>query len=111
MKQLPTVSKAKEEIKQLQAYIQMAEEYETHTLQQQVIKSYAYTGSIQKVTALINEDRTLHRMPRIDSDFVTEFIQSKPIDDLHKILRSNYLQKTKHSRKKQPERNHFDYRY
>ena len=99
MKHLPTVSRAKEEIENLQDYVLLAETYHANTLETRIIKLYAYTGSIQKVTAQINEEREPQNLPLIDAAFVSYTIQGKPKDPLHKLLRTNYLQKTRHIRK------------
>lgn len=109
MKYLPTISRAKEEIEYLQDYVLLAETYHANTLDKQIIKLYAYTGSIQKVTAQINEVREAQNLPLIDATFVSRSIQSKPKDLLHKLLRANYLQKTKHVRKKSAERDQYSY--
>lgn len=100
MKHLPTISRAKEEIDFLQEYVHLAETYETTTLHQQIIKAYAYTGSIQKVTDQINEQRAVEKLLPIDTAFVSHTIQSRPQDSLHRLLRTNYMNKTKHTRRK-----------
>lgn len=109
MKYLPTVSRAKEEIEHLQDYVLLAEAYQANTLEKQIIKLYAYTGSIQKVAAQLNEEREAQNLPLIDAAFVSHTIQSKPKDLLHKLLRTNYLQKTKHIRKTPAERGQYSY--
>ena len=109
MKHLPTVSRAKEEIEYLQDYVLLAEVYRANTLEKQVIKLYAYMGSIQKVTAQINKEREVQNLPPIDAAFVSHTIQSRPKDPLHKLLRTNYLQKTKHIRKKPAEKGQYRY--
>ncbi|MBT2583119.1 hypothetical protein [Planococcus sp. ISL-109] len=109
MKHLPTVSRAKEEIEYLQDYVLLAETYHANTLEKKIIKLYAYTGSLQKVTAQINEEREAQNLSLIDATFVSRSIQSKPKDPLHKLLRANYLQKTKHIRTKSAERGQYSY--
>lgn len=94
MRRLPTVSQAKKEIEFLQEYVFLAETYQAGNLQEQIIKLYAYTGSIKQVTEQLNEERAQDRLMPIDSKFVTEIVQSKPMDPLHKLVRTNYLNKT-----------------
>lgn len=94
MKLLPTVSKAKEEIEFLQKYVFLAETYEAQSVQEQIIKLYAYTGSIQKVTDQLNAERAQEKLLPIDSKVVSEVIQSRPMDPLHKLVRTNYFNKT-----------------
>lgn len=98
MKRLPTVSKAKKEIEFLQDYVFLAETYQPGSLQEQIIQLYAFTGSIQKVTDQLNAERAQEKLLPIDSKVVTEVIQSRPMDPLHKLVRTNYLNKTRPAR-------------
>ena len=82
------VNKAKEEIIRLQRYVELAESYKADTLEKQIIKEYAYTYSIEKVAKNLNIDRK----PVIST------IRSKGVDELHKIVRSGYLLKTRPQR-------------
>lgn len=100
MKLLPTVSKAKEEIEFLQEYVFLAETYEAQNLQEQIIKLYAYTGSIKQVTEQLNEERKAERLMPIDAAYVSETIQSRGKDPLHRLIRTNYMNKTKHNRRR-----------
>lgn len=100
MKLLPTIEKAKQEILALQNFVLLAEEHGMNNLKDRVIKMYAYTGSIEKVVTEINNDLISTGEQMIDRDFVTDTIKSRPTDSLHKIVRSNYFKKTKHSRLK-----------
>lgn len=100
MKRLPTVAEAKKEIESLRLFIQLTEEYPEASVQERVIKLYAYIGSIKTVVAEINIEREKQNLLPIDNTFVTEIIQSKPKDPLHKLLRANYMAKTKPNRKK-----------
>ena len=109
MKHLPTVSRAKEEIEFLQDYVSLAETYHANTLEKQIIKCYAFTGSIQKVVDQLNEERKAKNLALIDAAFVSQTIQSRAKDPLHRLLRSNYLKKTKHTRKKPSERGQYSY--
>lgn len=100
MKLLPTVSKAKKEIEFLQEYVFLAESYQAGNLQEQIIKLYAYTGSIKQVTEQLNAERVQEILLPIDSKFVSDVINSKPMDPLHKLIRTNYLNKTLSTRKR-----------
>lgn len=100
MKHLPTVSKAKEEIEFLQEYVFLAETYEVHNLQDQIIKLYAFTGSIREVTEQLNEEREAEKLLPIDAAFVSKTIQARGKDPLHRLVRTRYMNKTKASRRK-----------
>lgn len=99
MKRLPTVAEAKTEIRSLQDFVQLVEEYQAHTLEQKVLKTYAYTGSIKEVVTRLNREIESEHLALIDATFVTELLKSKPQDQLHRVLRTNYLSKTRHMRK------------
>ncbi|SDI19936.1 hypothetical protein SAMN04487975_1133 [Planococcus glaciei] len=100
MKYISTVEKAIKEINFLQEFVLLAKDYQDITLEQRIIKLYAYEGSINEVTKIINTELSKNGEQIIDSVFVSNVIQSKPMDSLHKILRMNYMNKTKHIRKK-----------
>lgn len=104
MKKLKTVVAAKKEILELQAFVLIVESYEVFTLNQRVLKEYAYLGSIVKVVEKVNIEigRDI-----IDSAFVTQLLQSKPQDELHKILKSNYLLKTRPARRISKQKQYF----
>lgn len=46
MSKLMTVERAKNEIKRLQEYVDLVESYEAESLENMIIKEYAYTNSI-----------------------------------------------------------------
>ncbi|WP_342542732.1 hypothetical protein MHH33_01575 [Paenisporosarcina sp. FSL H8-0542] len=97
MKMIKTVESAKKAIKELEEFVFLVENYEVTTLEQRILKEYAYTGSIPKVVANINGEL---RMEMIDHTAVSNLLQSKSQDLLHRILKDNYLLKTRPSRRK-----------
>jgi hypothetical protein len=100
MKRLKTVEAAKREIIELQAFVFLVENYKASTLEKKVLKEYAYTGSMIKVVENLNKELLSKGEDSIDSAFVSQTIQSKPKDELHKLIKSNYLLKTRPSRRK-----------
>ena len=109
MKMLKTVDAAKKEIKELQDFVFLVENYEVTTVEQKILKEYAYSGSIVKVVANINNEFGLDT---IDHTFVSDLLKSKPQDELHKRMKAHYLDKTRHTRKKSskpPEHKVFQY--
>lgn len=109
MKHLSTVSRAKDEIKFLQTFVFLAETYNAKTLQQKIIQSYAYTGSIQKTVLQVNLELADMGLLSIDATYVSDVIKEHPKDDLHRLIRTNYMKKTKHSRKKPREKGQYSY--
>lgn len=95
MKRLKTVEGTKKEIKRLQDFVRLVENYDASTIEKKVIKEYAYLGSIEKVASKMNKEHGL----TIDSTYVSQFIKSKPQDELHKLIKSHYLLKTRPSRR------------
>lgn len=100
MKLLPTVSKAKQEIEFLQEYVFLAETYEVRNLEEQIIKLYAFTGSIQKVTTILNEERELEELLPLDVAYVSKTIQARGKDPLHRLMRTRYMERTKSQRRR-----------
>lgn len=100
MKRLKTLEATKKEIKELQSYVQLVENYSTDTLEKKIIKTYACTNSLPKVLAEINSDLEANAFPAVDHSFITNIIKSPPKDELHKLVRANYLLKIKPTRKK-----------
>lgn len=90
MEKLITISKAKRELERLQKYIELVETYEADTLEKKIIKEYAMTNSILKVSQTLN----------IDRKYILDVINMRGSDELHKIIRSGYMVKTKHNRRK-----------
>ena len=97
---LISVPKAKNELKWLQSYIEMVESYEADSLDKWIIKEYAYTSSMKEVVNRANaKGFTINGGP-VDRNFVHAVINSKPKDELHKILRSGYLLKVRSQKAK-----------
>jgi len=94
---LKTVEATKKEIKVLQEFVSLVENYEVTTLEQKILKEYAYLGSIDKVVENINRE---YRSEVIDKTFISSLLLSKPQDELHKQLKSNYLKKRRPSKRK-----------
>lgn len=100
MKRLKTLESTKKDLEELQAYIHLVENYSTDTLEKKIIKAYACTNSLPKVLVEVNAYLEANASPLIDHSHITNIIKSPPIDELHKLIRNNYLIKTKSRRKK-----------
>jgi len=78
------------------------EGYHAETLEQQIIKEYAYLGNLGKVAEKVNEmGYSIHGQPYKGTD-ITDVIRGrgKGSDELHKVIRTGYLLKTRHIRTK-----------
>jgi hypothetical protein len=98
MPRLITVSKAKDEIKRLKEYIDLAESYETDSLEKQIIKEYAFTTSIAKIVSAFGSAGIKNGDQPVDRQYIISVINGKVNDQLHRIVKSGYLSKTKHTR-------------
>ncbi len=95
-----TVQQAKNEINKLLKFVDLVETYNVKNVDQQIIKEYAYLGSIVKVAKEINHlGYSIDGRPYTSED-VSAVIKSRGNDELHKLIRTGYLRKTRHSRRK-----------
>lgn len=95
-KKLYTYEKAKEEIKRLQYYVYLIENYEVENLENWIILKYAHSNSIKKVVDLASKEGiVLQGNPSLDMKYVSSIINSKPKSELHQMIRDGYKQKIK----------------
>jgi hypothetical protein len=87
---LITVPRAEAEIKRVQQYITLVEEYQADTLEKWIIKEYAYTNSITEVVKRANAKGMI-----LDQAYAKSVLKGKASDDLHRMLRSGYLTRLK----------------
>ena len=87
---LITVPRAQAEIRRLQQYITMAEEYPADTLEKWIIKEYAYTNSITEVVKRANA-----KGMALDQVYAKSVLKGKASDELHRMLRAGYLARLK----------------
>jgi len=100
MRNLKTVDQAKEKIARLQIYVDLVENFQPKNLEEQILKEYAYLGSIVKVADKVNELGFLLNGSPIEKEDVSAIIRSKGTSDLHKVLRTGYMKKTRANRRK-----------
>ena|SRR5699024_6629920 len=100
MAKLITVSKAQEEIKRLQHYVELVEQYEADTLEKWIIKEYAYTNSMVEVVRRANAKGYTNNGNEVDKAYVVSVINGKTNGELHKILRTGYKLKIRPNKRK-----------
>ncbi|PLR81835.1 hypothetical protein CVD25_15310 [Bacillus canaveralius] len=100
MAKLITLKRAAEEIKRLQEYISLVESYEADTIDMLLIKEYAKTNSLKEAVSILNTRGYTHTIDGepIDQQYAVSVIKGKTTDELHKILKSGYLLKTRKNR-------------
>lgn len=89
------VIQAKEEIRRLIKFVDLVESYEADTLEKLIVKEYAYINSIEGVIRILKT-----RGIEVDKGHVLEIIRSHPKDEVHQIVKSGYLIKTRTNRRK-----------
>ncbi|KAA0965279.1 hypothetical protein FQ087_02930 [Sporosarcina sp. ANT_H38] len=98
---LKTISQIKKEIAELSAYMELAESFQPETLNDQIIKEYAYIGSLEKVAAEVNEMGYSNDGVPFEKEDISAIIRINPTNELHKVIRSGlFLKKTRHTRRK-----------
>ena len=100
MKNLQVVSKIKSDIEQLQRYVDLVESFQPETLEEQIIKEYSYIGSVEKVAIKVNDMGYSNEGQPFEKEDISNIIKSKPSNELHKLIRSGFLKKTRHTRRK-----------
>jgi hypothetical protein len=106
---LISIEKAKSEIERLQHYIDLIENYQPDTLDKFIVLSYAKTNSIDKTFELVWEHGyTLNQRP-IERDYIVKVLNQIGKDELHKLVRSAYMAKTKVHRSKARNKRDYDY--
>jgi len=94
---LMTYNRAKGECERLQKYTKLVEEYPSESLEQWIIKEYAFTNSLVEVARRASEKGLRVNGEEIDRDYVVFVIDSKPQprDRLHNLLRNAYKAKSR----------------
>lgn len=100
MRILKTVDQAKRKIEKLQMFVDLVEGYRPETIEQQILKEYAYLGSLVKVAEKVNTMGYLIEGRPYEGTDITNIIKGKGNDELHKYIRKGYLIKTRPSRRK-----------
>lgn len=90
---LITVQKAQNEIIGLKKYITLAENYKTDTVDKWIIKQYAFTNCFKKIMEKAEAEKISINGQPINRDLIVSVINKKPLDELHKIVRTGYREK------------------
>jgi hypothetical protein len=87
MVKLITVKQAKDEIKRLQEYLKLVENYDANTIEKLIIKEYGYTNSIAEVIRILERRGVQVNGKTIEKQDVLDVIMSKPMDELHRLVK------------------------
>lgn len=90
---LRTYEKAKEELDLLQSYIDLVDNYEVDDIHSFIIKYYSITNSASGVIKKAKNSDLFFSEEILTRELISEVIKSKPIDELHKVVRSGYIKR------------------
>lgn len=99
MEKFITVTKAKQDVKMLNEYINLWESYETDTVQKKIIKEYALLSSLEEVANRLNLKGYSFEGHLIEAKDVRAVIIQTPKDKLHRIVQRGYNKKIRVKRK------------
>jgi len=98
-KNLITYDRAKSEIKRLQAYVEMIDNYVINDFEDWVIYNYTITNSMTKIVKKAADENVLIDGRPIEIKDLSKIINSKTKTELHRILRLGYRQRIRKSRR------------
>lgn len=101
MRNFRTLEQAKKDLKVIQDYVNLIENYQPKDFRQQVIYTYMHLGNVEKTANTLNEKGYKIDDRLIEPEDIKNIIVSKPPngDLLHKTLKSLYLKKTRANRR------------
>lgn len=100
MKNYMTVEQAKKQIDIFASYVHLVESFEAEGLEDHIVKQYAYLGSMQKVADEINRMQLFFLEADIEVDDVRKVLNSQGKNELHKLMKTFYLKRTRSSRRR-----------
>lgn len=91
------ISEAQEQIKELEKYIELVENYDASTYEKKVFKLYVLRENVTKITKELNEEGYRIGNRKLISKDVSDLIRSKPTDEMHEMARKIFNQNKKRS--------------
>lgn len=97
-----TYQNAKDEVEFLLNYISLIENHKIESIEDLIIYEYAIYNSISKVIKNIKSDNKFlnFNFYSVTPSFVKDVIMSTPKNELHKVIRKQYLIKTRPQRRR-----------
>lgn len=77
------IEEAKKQIRELERYIQLIENYQAKTFEQESIYLYVLVESVSKVAEELNKKGYKVGNRKVISKDVSDIIRTKPTDDMH----------------------------
>lgn len=94
-----TYETAKKEVKYLLYFIDLVENYKIDSIEALIIHQYSLHNSISRVIKSIKNQNVDFDITLLTHDFIRQVILNKPNDELHSIIRKQYLIKTRPQRR------------
>jgi hypothetical protein len=91
------VSEAREQIKNLEKYIEQVQNYEDDTFEKKVFKLYVLRENVTKITKELNEEGHRIGNRKLITKDISDLIRSKPNDTMHEMARKLFNQNKKRS--------------
>ena len=101
MKNFRTLEQARGDLKAIQEYIELIENYQPHDFRQHVIHTYAHLGNVQRTAKVLNDKGFEIEGRPLEGKDISNIITSNPPkeDLLHRRIKSLYLKKTRANRR------------
>ncbi|MED2013684.1 hypothetical protein [Bacillus wiedmannii] len=97
------LQQAKEQVKELNNFIELVLNYEVTSLETAAIYEYALENNVSKVASKLNEKgyraQGVKGPRKLSSNDVSEILQGKGIDELHAIIKSMFEKNKRKVRK------------
>lgn len=100
IKNFKTVDQAKKEIEGLLRYVYLAETFVPISLEDHILREYAYLGSIPKVVEKMNDEGFSKEGKPIESEDVRTVLNRRGEHELHKTIRTVYMKRTRPARRR-----------
>ena len=94
------IEQAKQQIKELEEYIQLIETYQANTFEQESVFLYVQLESVSKVADELNKKGYKVGNRRVISKDVSDVIRSKPTDEMHVLAKQFFTGNKKRASKR-----------
>lgn len=99
-----TYEKAKREVIYLSRYINLIDNYKIEVLDDWIIHQYAIHSSVSKVIRNSKNENSVYfsqlNFDLLNPSYIKDLIMSPPKDELHKLIKKEFLIKTRPQRRK-----------
>lgn len=94
------IEQARNQIKELENFINMVENYEAHTFEKEAIKLYVLMENVNEVAAELNDKGYRVGNRKVIGKDVSDIIRTKPIDEMHELAKKMFGKNRKRASRK-----------